>query len=443
MENAGKEISLKADKYDKIAVFAGLGNNGGDGLVAARQLSSIGKKVKVYSLKGERTKENQINHDIIEKLDYIDVEYVTDSSQCDEISKELTEYDCIIEALIGAGIRGELRQPVKGLVEALNHAKSHKIAVDLPAFGFKADLVLSFHLPKTQKAEVAQISIPREAELICGPGDVYLAAPARVQEKHKGDYGRVLVVGASREYIGAPVLTAYSALKSGADLSIIAAPSYALELMEKNPNLIYTKLDSKYYLDKSDVEKILELNFDSIVVGNGLGTEKQSADALKKLLKGTDKPIVFDADALKLLTPGVLKRYSRGNVILTPHRAEYETLFGVKPKDYDTLKDKAHETNTVILLKAPVDVISDGSQLKLNKTGNVGMTVGGTGDVLAGIIGALACNRNTTLFYAAAAGSFISGLAGDLCWEENKYYYTATDVMEKIPNAFIYCEKYY
>ncbi|OYT54625.1 MAG: NAD(P)H-hydrate epimerase, partial [Candidatus Altiarchaeales archaeon ex4484_2] len=270
MENAGKEIALRASSYEKIAVFCGTGNNGGDGLVAARHLSSMGKKVRVYSLKGERTEENQRNFEIIRKLDSIELEYVTDSIQCVEIRDELAGFGCIIEALIGTGIRGELRQPVKSIVDTINASKSYKLSVDYPAI--EADLVLSFHLPKTVDAEVAYIGIPLEAELQVGPGNVYLAVPGRGGGEHKGAFGRVLTVGGSQDYIGAPLLTAVSALRSGADLSIVAAPSFVLERINSDPNLIYVELGSEHYLNLGDVKKLLEVRHDALVVGNGLGT---------------------------------------------------------------------------------------------------------------------------------------------------------------------------
>ncbi|MEA1925246.1 MAG: NAD(P)H-hydrate dehydratase [Candidatus Altiarchaeota archaeon] len=440
MENAGKEVALKASSYEKIAVFCGTGNNGGDGLVAARHLSCLGKKVRVYSLKGERTEGNRRNFEIIKKLDSIELEYVTDSTQCVEIRNELTGFGCIIEALIGTGIRGELRQPVKSIADTINASKSYKISVDYPAI--EADLVLSFHLPKTEDAKVAYIGIPPEAEQHAGPGDVYLAVPGRSGAEHKGAFGRVLTAGGSRDYLGAPLLAAVSALRSGADLSILAAPSRVLERIKSDPNLIYLELESEHYLSLGDVKKLLEVRHDTLVVGNGLGTKKESADAVKEILRKAENPVVFDADALNLLKERDLGRYSNGRVILTPHRGEFETLFGEMPDSPDVVKEHAEKTGTVILLKSPMDVISDGMRVKLNTTGNAGLTVGGTGDVLAGIVGALACNKKTTLFNAASAAAFICGVAGDLCMGDKGYHYTATDVIEKIPAAFLYCKKF-
>ncbi len=442
MENAGKEISVRSSDYNSIALFCGTGNNGGDGLVAARHLANLGKRVKVYSLKGERSEENKVNFEILSKLDSVELSYITDSSQTKELSIELREFDCIIDSLIGTGISGELREPVKSIVEACNSAKAFRIAVDLPTKGFKSDIILSFHLSKAEGAEVVDIGIPKEAELYAGPGDVFLSVPKRKGDEHKGAFGRVLVVGGCKEYIGTPLLVARAALRAGADLSFIASPSYVLDKITVDPNLIYIELDSDYYLSKEDVNIILDRSFDSLVIGNGLGTEEESRRALKKLLKGIDTPVVLDADALKLIKERDLRRNSEKDIVVTPHRSEFELLYGEKPDNSDIVKECAARSKSTVLLKSEVDIVSDGVRLKLNRSGNAGMTVGGTGDVLAGILGALVCNKKIDSFTSASAAAFISGLSGDLCMQEKEYSYIATDVLEKIPEALIYCKKF-
>ena len=441
MENAGKEISIKASKFNSIAIFSGVGNNGGDGLVAARHLSGAGKRVKVYSLDGKRTEENKINFDLIKKLDSVEIEFITDSSQCKRIMEELNEFDCIVDALIGTGIHGELREPVKTIIDTINKSKAYKISVDIPTKGFKPDLTLSFHIPKTEDAEVVNIGIPREAELYTGPGDVYLAFPKRSGYEHKGDFGRVLVVGGSKEFIGAPSLVALASLRTGADLSLIASPRYVVDRSVKNPNFIFIRLNSEFYIDKGDVDDILNINHDSIVIGNGIGTEEETRYAVKRILKRAEKPVVMDADALKIIKEKDLRRNSNGNVVITPHKKEFEILFE-DPVDSVIVKEYAEKTKTTILLKGNTDIISDGNGIKFNRTGNAGMTVGGTGDVLAGILGALICNNNIDGFMASSAAAFICGVAGDLCLRDYGYNFLATDVIEKIPDALLFCKEF-
>ena len=440
MENAGKEIAKNSEKFNSIAVFSGLGNNGGDGLVAARHLSSIGKRVMVYTLAGKRSKECQKNFDVIERLDSIEIEIIRDPRDCEKIRKDLEKFDLIIDSLLGVGVKGELREPIKSIVEVINSSRAYKIAVDCPTPGINADLTLSFHLAKTADARVVNIGIPKEAEIYCGPGDVYLAMPRRVGNEHKGDFGRLLIVGGSKEFTGTPALVGRAALRTGVDLVIVCSPVYVSRRMQFDPDLIVSPLKSEFYLEMDDVKKILKLNFDSIVIGNGLGTEDETRYALKKLLRKIDKPVILDADALKLIKPKHVKK----NFILTPHAREFEILFGKYDENFDErvrmVEKFAKKKKSVILLKGPTDVISNGGETRLNRTGNVGMTVGGTGDMLAGIVGALSCK--TDGFTAACAGAFLSGLAGDIALEKFGHSLTATDCIERIPEAIKFCRDF-
>ncbi|RLI91216.1 MAG: bifunctional ADP-dependent NAD(P)H-hydrate dehydratase/NAD(P)H-hydrate epimerase [Candidatus Altiarchaeales archaeon] len=438
MENAGKEIASHSRNFDSIAIFAGLGNNGGDGLVAARHLSGMGKRVRVYTFKGNRTEESQKNLEIIENMG-IEIRFINDSKDCESIRRELDEFDLIIDALVGVGVKGELREPLKSIVEMINSSTAFKLAVDVPTPGLNSDKVISFHFPKVKNAIVADIGIPREAETYCGPGDVYLAIPERIGTEHKGDFGRLLIVGGSREFSKTPELVALAAYRTGVDLCTICCPSYVSSKIF-NPNIIVKPLDSEYYIDKGDIKEILKTKFDSMVIGNGLGTENETKYAIRKLLKNINTPVVIDADALKLIK----KKHLNERTIITPHEGEFRILcneFDIKLGDrIESAKKLSEETNAIVVLKGKTDIIACKDRVKLNKTGNPGMSVGGTGDVLAGIIGALSCRSN--LFYAACAGAFLCGLAGDLAYEEYGYYFTATDVIERIPNAIKFCKKF-
>jgi NAD(P)H-hydrate epimerase len=432
MENAGREAAKYAADSSSVAVFAGLGNNGGDGLVAARHLSAAGKNVTVVTLQGPRSRECQKNFDVVEKLDSIKVVLIRDSADVGAL--DLSGYGAVIDALLGVGARGEVREPIRSLVDAMNKSKGKKIAVDCPTPGFKADVTVSFHFKKCDGAEVAGIGIPREAEGFCGPGDVYLAVPKRTGGEHKGDFGRVLVVGGSRDYFGAPALVGFAALRTGADLATVCCPSYVAERLSDYPDLIVRPLESEYALKESDVDRILKVDFDALVVGNGLGTDDGTRDAVKKLLKEAGGPTIVDADTLKLIKP----RHIRSNMVLTPHAKEFELLFDEAPSDRAAAAEKyAKEHGCVILLKGPVDVVSDGKRTKKNRTGNPGMTVGGTGDVLAGIAGALSCKAD--LFTSACAAAFLSGAAGDFAFKEKGFSLTASDCIGKIPDALKFC----
>ena len=439
MENAGREVARAAGRYSRIAVFAGRGNNGGDGFVAARHLSSQGKKVTVYAVSGKRTKEAEANLGIIQKLESIELRYIKDSADAGEVRKSLGGYDVIIDALLGVGAAGDLKEPAKSLVGAINSAKARVISVDVPTPGVKADLTLSFHYQKTQDAKVAGIGIPAEAETECGPGDVYAALPEREGFEHKGDFGRLLVVAGSRDYSGTPMLVAMAAARTGVDLINIATPSYAAAKIF-DPTMIIRPMLSEYYLSEPDIEAILETRFDSMVLGNGIGTKEETESFVRELVSKVRKPVVIDADALKLLEVGKI----RENHVLTPHATEFSILFDEQVEDFADrvrlVREKARKTRATIILKGPIDIVSNGSCTKLNKTGNPGMTVGGTGDVLAGIVGALSTKTGT--FQAACAGTFLSGLAGDVSRDKLGYCFTAADVAENIPAAIRFCKQF-
>lgn len=434
MENAGRRVAEKCGGAKDIAVFCGRGGNGGDGLACARHLHSWGRSVRVYYLAGERTAECQQNLDMLLKLDVFARE-VVDSSECEAVKKELAGCDLVVDALLGVGVEGELREPVKSIVKLINSLPAKKLSIDVPSGdkenAVKADVVVSLDSPKTPDAVVVDIGIPPEAEKYCGPGDVYLAVPKRKATSHKGDFGRVLIVGGSAEYYGAPYLAASAALYAGADLSYLAAPKNAAAKIPFDANLIPIQLASEDYLTKDDVEKILEKKFDVIVVGNGLGVNEETEKAVRKLVEKSVVPIVADADALKLLK----RKHLRAGMVVTPHAGEFAALFEEyeEAKRVELVEHFAKKTGTVILLKGAIDVISDGKTTRLNKTGNPAMTVGGTGDVLAGLVGGLLA-QNKDPMQSACAGAFLNGFAGDLVHAE-RVTLTATDVLEKIPEA--------
>ena len=436
MENAGREIARACQNAERIAVFCGCGNNGGDGFVAARHLSSAGKKVTVYAVSGKRTNDAQKNLELVESFPSIKLISVSDSSQCEAIKKEVSAYDVIVDALLGVGAKGEPREPVKSLVAVMNQAKAKKIAADVSTPGFKADKTISLHNAKTPDAIVVNIGIPREADTICGPGDVYCALPQRTGSEHKGAFGRLLVIGGSTDYIGAPILAAKAAYRTSIDLVTLACPKYVAERVA-DPVLMIKPLSSESHLSAADVDILLKLNYDSVVLGNGIGLHDETRSFVREFLRKTDKPVVLDADALKLIEP----RHIRTNHILTPHATEYKNLFGELPADLDAraklVSESAKKAGATILLKGPTDIISNGIRTKYNRTHNPGMTVGGTGDVLAGITGALASKADP--FNATCAAAFLSGLSGNFCRDEKGYSFTASDVLEKIPDAIKYC----
>lgn len=443
MENAGRKIADECSSFKNIALFCGRGGNGGDGLAAARILHAQGKKVKVYALSGKRSKECQENFDVLSSLD-ANLSEVSDSSECEKIKNEVLSCDVVVDALLGVGVTGDVREPVKSIIKIINSFSCPKISVDVASgdenLKVEADTILSLHSKKTPGSKVVDIGIPKEAETLCGPGDVLCAIPPRKPSAHKGDYGTVLILGGSKAFIGAPALAAQAGLRAGADLSFIATPVYVCERMSYDPNVIVRPLGSKNHFSEDDVDLVLALKFDCLVVGNGIGRHSDTKIAVRKLFKKVDAPMVVDADALRL----VEKKHLKANMVLTPHRNEFTSLFG----EYDegdrvsAVSSFSRKYGPNIVLKGAVDVISNGRQTKRNRSGNPAMTVGGTGDVLAGVIGGLIA-QNNDLFASACAGAFITGLAGDIAFERFGVSLTATDVIDSIASAIQFSTKYF
>ena len=427
MENAGKAVADECMSYQRIAFVCGRGNNGGDGLAAARILINNGKDVTVYYLEGKRTKLNSNN-----------LEKIPDNSKKSIDNSEnlsLDGFDLVVDALVGVGLDGEVREPLKSIIEIINACGAHKLSVDKPSADMvEADVVVSFHSAKVPGAIVADIGIPAEAELYCGPGDIVVALPTRKEQSHKGDHGRLIVLGGCREYIGTPTLVAQAALKAGVDLVTVCVPQYVADKMPFDPNIIVHPLESSDYITAEDAEKVLGMKYDAIVFGNGLGRE--SKEAVKYLMENIKKPVVVDADALSLAD----KKWLKKNMILTPHKMEFTRLFGEIEDERKEVEQHARESGATIVLKGEVDVVSDGVSTRLNRSGNPDMTVGGTGDVLAGVIGALSAQCNSNM-EAACAGAFLTGFAGDLASDELDVSLTATDVISKIPDAVKACRQ--
>jgi len=465
MENAGYNVALEIAsrfKPDKsVAIFCGLGGNGGDGFVAARHLSSLGYKATVIlagEAKGISNKAASENWKAMQFLkEKLSIQEVHDSSLIPDLTAEI-----VVDALLGTGTKGKLRPPISQLVEKINAMNAFRLAVDVPTGidadtgevlgeAVKADLTITFHKTKKGLANakdyvgeliVKKIGLPKEFENFAGPGDVLLVTKRRPPKSHKGDFGRLLIIGGSETFSGAPALVALAALRTGVDLTYVAAPfetAYAVSSM--SPNLITVKLEGEH-LNLGNVQglKAYIETANAIVLGPGLGLHTETKESVKAIVGTVEKagkPLLLDADGLKAFAE--FKRQLKVPVVLTPHAGEYNILTGKRLAEnfnerIPEVQKTAAELAAIILLKGPVDIISNGKRSKLNFTGNPGMTVGGTGDVLSGIAGAFLAQQ-TDPFEAAVAGAFVDGAAGDFVFEEKGYHMVPTDLIDWIPRV--------
>ncbi len=254
----------------------------------------------------------------------------------------------------------------------------------------------------------------------------------RESESHKGENGRVLVIGGSKDYVGAPALAGMAALRTGVDIVVIASPEKTAWVINGySPDLITRKIKGDFF-NWDNAREIVEMaeHFDVVAIGNGLGVEAGTMDFAREVVERISGLKVVDADALK-----ALRGADFYNAILTPHAKEFEIMTGERLSGDVEEKAKIVQScvkgNNVILLKGHVDIIADKKTLKFNKTGNPGMTVGGTGDVLAGICaGLLAQSKN--LFESAYAAAYLNGAVGDYLFRKKKYGFTASDMINEI-----------
>jgi NAD(P)H-hydrate epimerase len=439
MENAGKHVASVVKKnFDlkgkKIGVFCGTGNNGGDGFVAARYLSKS-CEVKVITLKPSNQIKTKLAQENFAKLKGA-VEVVSWNKGISD------DCDMIIDAIFGIGIKGEIKEPYKSAIKEINASGKPIISVDVPS-GLGADtsvkpmITVTFHDIKegmnentSGKIVKVDIGIPKDAERFVGPGE-FVYYPKPLEDSHKGENGRLLIVGGG-PYTGAPALAGMAAYRMGVDLVRIAVPEAIHSIIAAySPNFIVHPLGGNR-LTEQHVSTIMELldEVDALLIGPGLGNDNATKIAVQTIIKKCKKPIVIDADGISAVADDLSVLEGHAGVI-TPHANEFKRLSG-KAADKDTIKDLAGRTGFTILLKGKEDVISDGKRTKKNRTGNEGMTVGGTGDVLSGIVSALLA-KGISSFNAARIAAFTNGTAGDLAFKEKGYSMLATDVIEKIP----------
>jgi len=261
----------------------------------------------------------------------------------------------------------------------------------------------------------------------------------RKKWSHKGNFGSLLVIGGSRKYSGSPVFNALSAYRSGADLVTVAAPTRAADIVASfSPDLITYPLDG-HYINETHLDDIFVLvgSSDAVAIGGGLERNRKTLATINKILKGLTIPCVIDADAIHAVVNN--KKVLRKNFVITPHSIEFHVLSGIKPEPdiknrINSVKKSAAKLDCVVALKGYVDVISDGKKVTLNKSGNPYMTVGGTGDTLTGICGALLA-RGVEPFDAACAACYINGRAGDLAVKKFGEGFIASDLIKEIPNV--------
>lgn len=254
-----------------------------------------------------------------------------------------------------------------------------------------------------------------------------LRLPQRLPTAHKGDFGKVLLVGGSQDYVGAVALAGIAALRSGVDIVTVAAPAkVAWALNTLTPDLITKKYDCLHF-EKKHAHAIIKFakDFDCVLIGNGIGKRSQQfcIEVIRALSK-RNMPLVVDADALKAISLKDVR-----NAVLTPHKREFETL--LENTHIRRLQLQKHINNNVVVVKGNIDIIYGKGKVKYNKTGNPAMTVGGTGDVLAGLAAGFYAQTKDS-WNSAIAATYINGVCGDIVRGEVGEGLIASDMLKKI-----------
>ncbi len=447
MENAGKgtaDAALErfAIKEKKVIIICGPGNNGGDGFVAARHLEEHCKVAVVLVKPEDKIRSLISNANFLKIKDRVDIIPIS------ELEKAVSDAELIIDAMLGIGISGEVREPFASCITTVNDLEVPILSVDV-ASGLGTDnsvhpnTTVTFHdvkegmtMENSGEIVVVDIGIPKEAAKYLGPGElVYYPKPGK--DSHKGDNGRLLIIGGG-PYTGAPALAGLAAYRMGADLVHIATPAKTYEIIASySPNFIVHRLRGDVFSEE-DIDLITSLveKVDAVLVGPGLGDAPKTQEAVKAFIKESPRPLIIDADAFKPVSAdiGILPGKTG---VLTPHSDEFKRLTG-EPVEKD-LEKRAQQVATLaknsgftVLLKGATDIVSDGRAIKLNMSGNPAMTVGGTGDVLAGLVGGMLA-KGVTPFASARIAAFVNGTAGDLAFEELGYSMMASDIIANIP----------
>lgn len=458
MESSGNavagELDSLAEPGDRILIVAGRGNNGGDAFVTARFLDDYDPEVVLLGRPGDiRTPIARENWDALEAGEYT-LREVRDSTAVEKTVEPLIDSaDVVVDAMLGTGISGELREPEATVASAINDADDITVvSVDVPSGldtesgevadnAVEADTVVTFHDEKPglgdldSSVTVADIGIPAAAEAFVEHGD--LLRLSRDPGSHKGENGEILVIGGG-PYTGAPALAAQAALRAGADLVKVTCPtSVAHEVQGYSPNLILYPMQGTEF-EPGHVGQVMEYaaRHDVVVIGPGLGDQQHTLEAAEAIIESLTGTAVVDADALQV----VPDLSTEADLICTPHAGEFVDMGGSIGEDWRERRDRverfAADLDQTILVKGQYDVISDGNRTRVNRTGNPGMTVGGTGDVLAGVTGALAALHPPE--HAAALGAYITGRAGDLVADEYGNGLLASDLLDRIPEAMRY-----
>lgn len=508
METAGSAIVHAIEQHyptcQRIGIFAGKGNNGGDGIVIARQLAHIGRDVHLFLVSPQEsfTGEAHINLQIAKRLTAsfgnlqaapkgglrieeipTDIALEPDASRGNDISlNHIASCELLVDAIFGTGLRGAVRSPIASVINAINSLPIPVLSVDLPSgldadtgqpLGtcVQADRTVTIGLPKrgllihpgaelAGKLEVVDIGFPEQVVDAQGIKVHWTTAtqasqwvPPRPPASHKGSYGRVLVVAGSTGMTGAAALASEAALRAGAGLVTLATPKHLNPILEgllpevMTLPLPETEAGSLTVSATSAILEFAEKTKSVLAIGPGLSQHPETVSLVHQLVhknreQGLGLRMVIDADGLNALAQdrNILSLLDR-ETVLTPHPGEMARLTGASVSTLE--KDRIHTAQqfasehslTLVFKGAPTVSADANGEVWINSTGNPGMSTGGMGDVLTGVIAGLMA-QGIASERAATLGIYLHGLAGDMVAERlGMHGLIASDVLKAVPQA--------
>ncbi len=481
MENAGggaAEVicrSFAKSLSQGAVVFAGSGNNGGDGFVIARHLINQELPVKVYLLTDRRKVKGdaRVNLDILANMG-AEVSSVTNREKLKASWATVDRCGVIIDAILGTGLQSEVRGFFKEVIELINRSGKPVVAVDIPSgldtdrgrplgAAVKANLTLTFGLPKlgqviypgvdyVGRLEVIDISIPRDLidkeevkDNLLEAKDFMSFFPARDSSSHKGDYGHLLVLAGSPGKTGAAAMTGLAAMRIGTGLVTLGVPESLNPVMEIKLTEVMTEplpeVNKGYFSLKAlpKVKDLLRVK-SALALGPGISADKAVKEFVEELIIACQVPLVIDADGINCLADRVeLLKRKKAPLVLSPHPGEMARLVGgsveeIQEDRVGISREFAKKSGVCLVLKGARTIVAEPSgAIYINPTGNPGMASGGTGDVLTGMIGGLLAQGYDPV-EAAKAGVFFHGLAGDeVLKDKGSSGMIASDLIEVLP----------
>lgn len=449
------------DASKRVGIVCGTGNNGGDGLGVARLLSDWGYPVSIWIVRG-----GQESADFIKNFKRLPPKVMQFEILPDAAQDTFKTVDILVDAIFGSGLARPIEGTYEKVVNCMNSAGRKIVSIDIPSGLFAdqhttgptvcADYTVSFQLPKlgfllpenervVGQVEIVDIGLSK-AFLKEVDSDHFMvdekSAKRLLKERskfsHKGNYGKALLISGSFGKMGACVLAARAAMRAGTGLLTVHVPAAGYSIIQSTVPEAMASVDGSHNVF-SVVPDLLD--YDSIGIGPGIGKHADTVKAMGELLESYQKPMVFDADALNILSEnGELQEKVPAFSVLTPHPGEFRRLVGEWTDDFDKLskgRSLAKRLNTVVVLKGAHSMIFDpGGKVYFNSTGNPGMATGGSGDVLTGILTGLLAQGYLPL-EATLLGVFLHGLAGDKAASDlGKASMIASDIIEYLPQAF-------